>query len=90
MIIVIFFRVNVQLIPGADVELYMGPFEVVFDIPYDVGCYEIINPLLETPIAAGDTVTPSWCITECLTADITKRFACKIMFQLSLVHLYLD
>ena len=50
----------------------------MFDIPYDAGCYEILTPLSETPIPTIDIVTPAWCITECLKADTTKRFACKL------------
>ena len=62
---------------SSSLELYVGPFEVVFDIPYDAGCYEILTSLTETPIIGGDTVTPAWCITECLKMDPAKRFACK-------------
>ena len=62
----------------------MGPLELVIDVPFDAGCYEILSPLAETPIAAGEVVTPSWCITECLKSSPAKRFACENFITLSL------
>lgn len=68
-------KVKMEFISAKDsTKMFMGPMEVVIDIPFHAGCYEILTDLSETPII-NDLNHPSWCITECLKADVTKRFA---------------
>lgn len=68
-------KVKMEFVSAKDsTQMFMGPMEVVIDIPFHAGCYELLEDLAETPIAS-ETNHPSWCITECLKSDGTKRFA---------------
>lgn len=73
-----FSRVAAKLKSTTDgTKMNFGPMEVIFDVPFDAGCYDIVSPLDGTKIEAGEIVTPAWCIFKCLESNPSYRFACE-------------
>jgi hypothetical protein len=73
--------VNIKFISEENgTRLYIGPAEVLLDLPYVVGCYELLDDISSEGQTISEdpaVMTPVWCITKCLNRDSTKRFACK-------------
>lgn len=60
-----------------DAHFFVGPVEVLIDVPFDAGCYKVLSSLTGKISETTDIVTPAWCITKCLQSSETKRFACN-------------
>ena len=67
--------------PGNDWSpIALGPVELLLDVPFYVGCFKEVDSLVGgTLIEEGNEImTPTLCLTKCITTDGTKRYAGKL------------
>ena len=65
-------------------DLDLGPVELIIDVPLYMGCFEEISSpdAKALTISDGtDKMTPSLCVSKCVSSDPTKRHACKLSFH---------
>ena len=70
-------KVKIEYTPEKDSKkMQVGPAEVVFDTPYDFGCFEFKTEIPPADITeTTDVMSPAWCITKCLQLDPANVFA---------------
>ena len=68
--------------------IYSGPPELIMDVPFEMGCYQILNSTqMPAPVTTID-LTPASCIVLCL-AD-AKSFAGEHYFWDGMVVVYFN
>jgi len=60
---------------AAGATLYSGPLELLVDMPFEVGCFRVLDPSVVSTLTASASLTPASCIVTCLSAGATNRFA---------------
>ena len=56
----------------ANAQMYSGPLELLIDVPFELGCFELLDAsILASP--EPSVVTPASCLVACIDGD--QRFA---------------
>ncbi len=69
-------NIEFTFLPSTDpASAYLGPMELLVDMPVHVGCFEKTDPAT-FPMPSGVATThPTACLTSCLTSNPSNRYA---------------
>ena len=73
---IIFYRISQAATSQADgVTLLTGPLELLLDVPFEIGCFQILNSTTFPSPTKLDNLTSASCIVSCLSANPLMRYA---------------